>query len=333
MDSLTQIVLGAAVGEATLGKRVGNKALLYGAVAGTIPDLDVLFGKLTDTITAIEWHRGLSHSLVFSILFAFILGWLVNRIEQKANLGWKPWAMLFFLGMSTHALLDTFTSWGTQMLWPIHTRFAWSSIFVIDPLYTIPFLVCTIAVFFYKRESKKRKRWNTVGLLISTSYLLATLGIKTLATQQFKNALDNQRINYTQLSTRPSPLNTILWNANVETEDAYLIGDYSFFDSQPIQFKTYPKQRHLAKDLMKYPNVQRLIDVSEGWYIIEEKDNQWIFNDLRFGLIHKKDGSSFFSFSYILELQNETIVATETSKTKRDAQFLMQSLWKRIKGN
>ena len=194
MDSLTQIVLGAAVGEATLGKRVGNKALFYGAIAGTIPDLDVLFGKLTDTITAIEWHRGFSHSLMFCVIFSFILGWFVNRIERKANLGWKPWTKLFFLGLFTHVLLDAFTSWGTQILWPLNTRFAFNSIFVIDPLYTIPFLVCTIAVLFYKRESKGRKRWNTIGLLVSTSYLLATLGIKVLATQQFIKALEKSAL-------------------------------------------------------------------------------------------------------------------------------------------
>lgn len=65
MDSLTQIVLGAAVGEAVLGKKVGNKAMLYGAIAGTIPDLDVLARNFVDTVTATEWHRGFSHSIFF----------------------------------------------------------------------------------------------------------------------------------------------------------------------------------------------------------------------------------------------------------------------------
>ena len=77
MDSLTQIVLGAAVGEAVLGKKVGNKAMLYGAIAGTIPDLDTFASAFTDTITAIEIHRGFTHSIVFSILFAPIFGWLL----------------------------------------------------------------------------------------------------------------------------------------------------------------------------------------------------------------------------------------------------------------
>jgi len=43
MDSITQIVLGAAVGDAVLGKKIGNRAMVWGAIAGTIPDLDVLF--------------------------------------------------------------------------------------------------------------------------------------------------------------------------------------------------------------------------------------------------------------------------------------------------
>ncbi|HAB26726.1 MAG TPA: metal-dependent hydrolase, partial [Xanthomarina gelatinilytica] len=76
MDSLTQIVLGAAVGEAVLGKKVGNKAMLYGAIAGTIPDLDILASYVTDTVTALEIHRGFTHSIFFSVFFAPIFGWL-----------------------------------------------------------------------------------------------------------------------------------------------------------------------------------------------------------------------------------------------------------------
>ena len=69
MDSLTQIVLGASVGEATLGKKIGNKALLWGAIAGTIPDLDVFIGHYVDSVTKNEIHRGFSHSILFCVLF------------------------------------------------------------------------------------------------------------------------------------------------------------------------------------------------------------------------------------------------------------------------
>ncbi|NBW94975.1 MAG: metal-dependent hydrolase, partial [Bacteroidetes bacterium] len=42
MDSLTQIALGAAVGEATVGRKAGKKGALWGAALGTLPDLDVV---------------------------------------------------------------------------------------------------------------------------------------------------------------------------------------------------------------------------------------------------------------------------------------------------
>ena len=84
MDSLTQIVLGAAVGEAVLGRKVGNKAILYGAIAGTIPDLDTFAGSFVDTVTAIEIHRGFTHSIVFSVLFAPVFGWLISKVERKS---------------------------------------------------------------------------------------------------------------------------------------------------------------------------------------------------------------------------------------------------------
>jgi len=333
LDSLTQIVLGAAVGNATLGKRIGNKALLYGAISGTIPDLDVIFGKFTDTITAIEWHRGFSHSILFCILMSPVFGWLINKLEKKLNLGWKPWAMLFFWGMFTHPLLDAFTTWGTQLFWPFDISIAFNSIFVVDPLYTLPFLILTVLSMFYRRESNTRTKLNRAGLIISSIYLLLTVGLKFLATQKFKETLQEKNISYTQISTRPSPMNTILWNANIETSDSYLIGDYSFFDTQPIRFKVHPKNREVSQELLKYPNVKRLITISKNWFFTEQKNDEWFFNDLRFGTMPKPDGSDVFVFSYALKEIEGEIVATEVPKTNRDAKFLLTTLYKRILGN
>src|SRR5690606_25112512 len=132
MDSLTQIVLGAAVGEAVLGRKVGNKAMLYGAIAGTIPDLDTFASYFTDTVTAIEIHRGFTHSILFSVLFAPLFGMLISLWEKRA--GWRDWSWLMFWGLFTHPLLDSFTTWGTQLFWPVDIKLAFKTIFVIDPL-------------------------------------------------------------------------------------------------------------------------------------------------------------------------------------------------------
>ena len=42
MDTITQMALGAAVGEAVLGRKMGGRAMLWGAALGTLPDLDII---------------------------------------------------------------------------------------------------------------------------------------------------------------------------------------------------------------------------------------------------------------------------------------------------
>ncbi|RMB59185.1 metal-dependent hydrolase [Dokdonia sinensis] len=333
MDSLTQIVLGAAVGEAVLGKKIGNRAMLWGAIAGTIPDLDVIARYLTDTITATEMHRGFSHSIVFSILMAPILGWLVHQIKKRPDVGWKGWSWLFFWGLFTHPLLDAFTTWGTQLFWPFETRLAFNNIFVIDPLYTLPFLTCVIIAMTRRRGTLSRKRINNLGIYLSTGYLAITLLLKWVAHTKITEALENQNIAYTQISTRPAPMNTVLWNANVDAGDNYLIGDYSLFDSEPVSFKAYPKNRKASEKLASRDEVKRLINISEGWYILEKEDGTWIYNDLRFGLIPIDPENPQFVFRYKLTEENGTIIATEDRPETENMDAVLGTLWERIKGN
>ncbi|MFT7160192.1 MAG: inner membrane protein [Bacteroidia bacterium] len=332
MDSLTQIVLGAAVGEAVLGKKVGNKAMLYGAIAGTIPDLDVLASQFTDTATALSIHRGFTHSIVFSVLFAPICGWLVSRYESFK--GFKSWSWLFFWAFVTHPILDAHTTWGTQLFWPFDLRLAFKTIFVIDPLYTLPFLVFLILVLRQKRTTKKRQFYNKMGLWVSSSYLVLTFLLKWMAFSQFEAALKTQKIDYTQIDTRPSPLNTILWSANVETENAYLLGNYSFFDTKMITFESYPKNHHLLGDLTENESVQRMISISKGWYTINKKNELLYFNDLRFGLLSIAPNAQNFVFKYKIAVDSLGNVGfVEEPKDKRDGKKLLSDLWVRLKGN
>lgn len=333
MDSLTQIVLGAAVGEVVLGKKVGNKAMLYGAIAGTIPDLDVLARYMVDTVTATEWHRGFSHSIFFSVLFAPVFGWLVWKLNSKEAATWKDWSWLMFWGLFTHPVLDAFTTWGTQLFWPFKERLAFQNIFVIDPLYTLPFIVFLVMTMRQKRTSVKRRKYNRLGLILSSAYLVLTLVLKGFAYQHFEKALEIQGISYTEMNTRPAPFNTILWTANIDTKEAYLISNYSFFDSQPISFTSYPKNHELLGDLKNQDKIQRLIAIAEGWYTISRKDGKLFFNDLRFGLISIGATESQFAFSYELIPDKIAVTVKETPKFKRDAKKLLSSLWERIWGN
>ncbi|MEP5255017.1 MAG: metal-dependent hydrolase [Winogradskyella arenosi] len=332
MDSLTQIVLGAAVGEAVLGKKIGNKALLYGAIAGTIPDLDVFASHFTDTVTALAIHRGFTHSILFSVLFAPLLAWLVSRYETYKD--FKGWAWLFFWALITHPLLDAHTTWGTQFFWPLELRLAFKTIFVIDPLYTLPFLIFLMLTMFQGRTTKKRRLYNGLGLGLSTAYLAVTFMLKDVAQTQFKAELDKQNISYKAIDTRPSALNTILWNANVDTENTYLLGRYSFFDTQPIQFEAYPKNHQLLGDLIQNEKVQRMIAISEGWYTITRENEQLYFNDLRFGVLSMEPQSQDFVFKYLISTDaSGEVFFTEQEKATRQGKKLIADLWERLQGN
>mgnify|MGYP005986664367 CR=1 FL=1 len=332
MDSLTQIVLGAAVGEAVLGKKIGNKAMLYGAIAGTIPDLDIVSSFFTDTVTALEIHRGFTHSILFSVIFAPIFAYLVLKFEKYKN--FKNWTLLFFWAFITHPILDAQTTWGTQLFWPLDIRLAFKNIFVVDPLYTLPFIIFVLLAMFQKRTSKKRKTYNNLGLIISSSYLAISLILKGLSYKKFTKELNNQNITYSKTATKPAPLNTILWTANVETKNAFLIGHSSFFDKKPIEFSYYPKNHHLLENLKNNDKVKRMISISKGWYTISKQQNELYFNDLRFGTLSMRKNAENFVFKYKINVdENENVTFIEVKKNKDDAKNLLSDLWIRIKGN
>ncbi|MBL7823304.1 MAG: metal-dependent hydrolase [Saprospiraceae bacterium] len=97
MDSLTQMVLGAACGEAVLGRKIGNKALIWGAFAGTIPDLDVLSNFFMGDLDALAFHRGPMHSLLFACIMPFPLAWMVLKFYGSGIYNRKEYRTVGFI--------------------------------------------------------------------------------------------------------------------------------------------------------------------------------------------------------------------------------------------
>lgn len=332
MDSFTQIVLGIATAEVFAGKKLQNKTFLYGAILGTIPDLDIIIGKFLNDVDGVAIHRGLSHSLLFFVFLAPLLGWIISKIEKK-KINFKNATLLAFWCLFTHVLLDLFTSWGTQILWPLEHRFALKTIFVIDPLYTVPLGVSLIYVW-RNTDFTIRKKHLRNGLIISSCYLLLTCFIKLFALQQFENSLENNKISYQDIIVKPTAFNCILWNANIATTTGYYLADYSLFDSKPISFKFYSKNKELEKNLIQNSDFKKLQIISEGWYLITNKNNTYYFNDLRFGLINDNPKNPQFAFSYqFIKDKNGNLIAHEVPNAKRDGKLLLQKIFTRIKGN
>ncbi len=332
MDSFTQILLGIATVEAIAGRQLQNRTFIYGAILGTIPDLDVVVGMFMNPVDGVAIHRGLSHSLLFFICFSPILGWLIAKLEH-GKITIQRAILLAFFGLFTHVLLDAFTSWGTQILWPLPDRFALKTIFVIDPLYTIPLLISLIYLFRTKIYLL-RKKYLYRGLFISSCYLLITCGIKLFALNKFENALQNQNISYSEIIVKPTAFNTILWNANVKTRDGYLLADYSLLDSKEISFTLYKNDKETGKQISNTKEYTQLVAISEGWHIVSRVENRIYFNDLRFGLLNDNPDNPHFAFSYeFVPNDDGTFTVVEVPKARQDGKLLLQKLWKRLQGN
>jgi inner membrane protein len=331
MDSITQIVLGIAVAEVCAGKTLKNKTFLYGAVLGSIPDLDVVAGLFLNPVDGIMIHRSLSHSVLFFLLLAPVLGWLISK-REKEQINFTGATAMAFWCLFTHVLLDGFTSWGTQILWPMGYRFALKTIFVIDPLYTIPLLIVLVMVWKTK-DALLRKKYIRRGLIISSGYLLLSCFIKLYALNQFEKALTAQGIPYAEIIVKPTAFNLILWNANISTADAYLLGDYSLLDSQPISFTSYSKNTAWEAQLKGNSDFEKLKKVSEGWYLISKQNESFYFNDLRFGLLNDNLKQPQFAFSYQFIPTDSGLKAVVVTKEKRDGKLLLKNIYKRLKGN
>jgi len=334
MDSISQIVLGAACGEAVLGKKIGNKALLWGAIGGTIPDMDVILSPFFDPVDALFVHRGFSHSLIFSFLVAPLLGWLLARIYRKADVSWKEWTQLFFWSLFTHPLLDAMTGYGTGLFEPFSNyRVDVSSIFIVDPLYTLPFLFCLIGVMSAKNNLEKRKSRNRLGLIFSTGYLLFTFLNQQFMQSGFRKELEIKNISAERMMTVPTPFNTVLWGTVAEAGEGYYVGYRSWFDKQPTEFAFFPKNDSLITDIKNDESVQKLIRFSKGFYIISQRDEKIFFNDVRFAQAGGwTDLKADFVFSFEIVKNAEGSVEIKRGKWRSSRLSGLETLWERIKG-
>lgn len=309
MDSLTQIVLGAACGEVALGRKIGNKAMLFGAFGGTIPDLDVMIGSLLFDfeIDQLAFHRGFMHSIVFACIASVVMGNLFYRLynsgKRRNTTFLKDWVWLFFLSIFTHPILDSFTPYGTQLFVPFTDyRVAFNSIAVIDPMYTVPFLCCMIFTLFLKRTNPKRMKWTRVGIYLSSAYLLFTWGNKHYMDTVFKEAFEKAAIPYHRFSMQPTILNTFLWYGVAETDTDYQLAFYSLFDQNdiPVKFTSIPKNHDLLD--INHPDLKTLRWFSQNFFTVQFIDTtgQLIYRDLRYPLIREDDvNSSIFSYELV----------------------------------
>ncbi len=283
MDSVSQFVLGGALAAAALGRRTKAwRAVVWGGVVATLPDLDVLFDH-GDAIRNMTMHRGHSHSLLWLTLAAPLLAAGIAALHRERAL-FLRWWWAVWLALVTHPLLDTMTIYGTQVLQPFSAHpFAIGSLFVIDPLYTFPLLVGCVVVAACG-GSQRGRRWNAAGLWLSTAYAAWSLVAQQCALSALREAVAARGLQATTLVAMPAPLQTVLWRVLAFTETHAYEGFWSLCDdAAPLQLLAIDRGRPLQDALAASPSVARLVAWSGDGCKVERVGDELRIADLRFG--------------------------------------------------
>jgi inner membrane protein len=327
LDSLTQVALGAAVGEATLGRQVGNRAILWGAICGTLPDLDV-FIPMGSAVKDFTYHRSFSHSMFVMAAVTPLLVWLILKLHPRTAEHRHRWYLLVYLALLTHALLDSATVYGTQIFWPLSSYpVSGSMVFIIDPAYTLPLLLGVLSALIMSRQHPRGHALNTAGLALSSAYLAWCLVAKLQVEELARESLAAQGIDAERVLTTPAPFNSLLWRVLAMGDGGYYEGFRSVFDDgQRIRFERYPSEPELLRDLESHWPVQRLQWFTHGFYSVASKAGDVVITDLRMGL----EPDYVFRFK-VGELRNPHAVATNSEQlvSERDLSRLGW-LWARI---
>ncbi len=281
MDSLTQAALGAAIGEAILGKKIGAKGAVLGAIIATIPDLDVALYLFYDKFEMLSIHRGFSHSIVFSILGAFLIAFILQQIKWTNQVSYRRLWIFTWLALFTHMLLDAFTAYGTQLFLPFSdARIGFDSINVVDPVYTLPLLIGVVCSLFIFKNKPNKPVCNYIGIAVSTLYLLATLGVKNHVKEHFKNELAKQNIPYNSLLTMPVGIANINWYGVAKNKDGLYMHKYSILDDGELPFEYFPTNGHLLEGINPEV-VDKMKWFAKGFYTVEKDEEKIRFYNLQ----------------------------------------------------
>ncbi len=279
MDSITQGVLGAGIGEAILGKKIGNKGAVIGAIVATIPDLDVILYLFYDKLEMLSIHRGFSHSIVFSILGAFLIAFVLSKIKCLQNIKFKTLLLFVWLCLFTHILLDTFTAYGTQLFLPFSDRrLGFDSINVVDPVYTLPIIIGLVLSLVIYKSKPKRSKLNGYGLLISSLYLIFTLINKEGVKAKISDRMAAANIEYTSMLTMPVGIANINWYGVAKGVDSIYMLKYSILSDTDNPIEVFPVNEEYLNQIDK-SIADKMRWFAKGFYTVEKVNKKIrIFN-------------------------------------------------------
>ncbi len=336
MDTLTHIALGACIGELFTDKQFGKKAMLWGALAQSIPDIDFISVAWLGPTEELIAHRGFTHSILFGILVTFFMALAAERFHRPHNIRLKKW--IFFLGTEifVHLLIDGFNNYGVGWFEPFSDiRFSFNTIFVVDPFFSIPSGIACLALIFLRSDHYRRVVWAKAGISWTIVYLAYGLFNKSLVDRDIRKLATKQHLEYSRSLTTPTPFNTWLWFVVMEQPNGYQVGYRSFFDQEDsLHLNFFPKNEQLLGEIKNHREVINLKKFSQGYYTIEKRGDTIVFNDLRFGQeVGWYDPRQRFAFHYYLNHPEDNKLVVQRGRFAQWNEATMARFLSRITGH
>jgi inner membrane protein len=294
MDSITHLFYGGAIAAAIAPRAHRRAALLAGMALNTLPDLDVLpLALCDDPIVRMTWHRAATHSwLVLPFVAWALWAWFRRRGGRVAA---EPvrWFWVILVTLMSHPLLDAFTVYGTQLFWPLPMRpLMWSSLFIIDPLFLLPWLAAFVVAWFAREQVGRQAL--AAGIALGIGYLGWSWIAKTLVDREADRALAAVGLADAPRFSVPMPLNTLLWRVVAMTPGGYVEGFRSLpADKGPMVFHGYPSNTQALAEARDIAAVRELAWFNHGFMRTRVVDGELVLSDLRMG----NEPSYFFSYA------------------------------------
>jgi inner membrane protein len=333
LDSLTHIVLGACIGEAIAGRYMDKRALFYGALAQSVPDVDFVTAFFLHGAENVVAHRGFTHSILFGIGATVFLTWLVKDVIHKTPLPLKNVFLLFAVNIFTHLFIDTFNAYGVGLLVPFDDhRFTLNLLFVADPLFSIAPFISFLFLLFLHKSHRRRVAWIRTGILVSAIYLGIAVMNKLIVTKEVRQSLVQQG-KPTEFFTTPSPFNTLLWFVAVKDRDGYHTGYRSVFDKGPMLFAYVPRNEGQSDTISNQRDIRLLKKFAQGYYTFEQWGDTAVLNVLRFGqVVGWYDTAQPFAFHYFLTYPGENDLVVQRGRFMHWNRESMRAFFRRMMG-
>jgi inner membrane protein len=336
MDSITHIALGAIIGDAVAGRKIGKMAMVLGAVAQSLPDIDFVATSWMDTAHDVMAHRGITHSLLFVVVVALLFAWIGRRRWHGAQMPFGWWFLFAGMELFIHIFIDAFNAYGTGWFEPFdHHRVSFNILFVADPFFSVWLGISLVALLILRNQSRRRIVWIRFGLILSGCYLFYCILNKYRIDKLATEALKAQQITYDRYFTTPTPMNTWLWYIVAEDSTGFHTGYLSLLGhNRTVQWNYFPRNDSLLTDLRPRADVHELIRFSQRYYTIEKWSDTLVFNDLRFGQIRGwENGKARFVFHYFLQEPGENEIILQRGRMEGWNRHSLQIFLDKIRGD